>query len=193
MRKVQGLAWGVMLATAYAAQAQQVVAPAQPVRETVPAPQATGPTGGWRVSQLLGSTVRLQGNNNFGKVEDLVVNPNGSPSYVVASANGRYVMLPWHAGHWNYGQRYVTYNVAPRMLEPLYFERNAWPNVDEPAYVARVRQVFPNAVPVNREVLRPAIPGGPVEKTPAPPPGTTEKINVRERPNGTEKVKIKER
>lgn len=126
-----------------------------------------------RVSQLIGSNVHLQGANNFGKVEDVVLGQNGAPAYMVVSNGGRYAMMPWHAANINYGQRAVTYNVAPQAVQPLFFEQNAWPNnANNGLYHSRVMQVFPNNAVVNG-------------------PGY-EKVKIKERPNGTIKEKIKE-
>jgi hypothetical protein len=125
--------------------------------------------------------VQLQGANRFGTVEDAVFDNNGALSYLVVSNNGRRAMLPWSAGNFNMGQRMISYAVTPQAIQPLYFEGAAWPNVWGAPYSTRVRQVFPNAGMVRREVLRPA---GPV-------PGTVVDEKVRTRPDGS--VKIKER
>lgn len=133
-----------------------------------------------RVSQILGSTVQLQGVNNFGKVEDIVLTDEGGIGYLVVSANGRYAMMPWHAGNVNYAQRVVTYDVTPQAIQPLYFERNAYPNMGAPHYTTRVQQVFPNA-------------GGVRSATRAVQPGVEEREKVRVKPNGTVIIKDKEK
>ncbi len=149
----------------------------------------TGPAGmpageSRRISQILGSNVALQGAPNYGRVEDVIVGPNGAISHVVVRNNGRYAMLPWNAGNFNYGQRAINYNVTPQAIQPLFFGANAWPNMNDQVYANRMNQVFPNAGVVNRAALRPvegAVPGvvgGPVIQ---------EKEKVK--PNGTVKVK----
>jgi len=140
-----------------------------------------------RVSQLIGSNVRLQGNNNYGKVEDVVLDNNGGIGYLVVSNGGRYAMLPWSAADINYGQRVVTYNVAPQAVQPLFFERNAWPNVTDQQFTTRMQQVFPAAGVVRRDALRP------VQGTIPPPAGTVVKEKVKVKPNGDVKVKEKVR
>ena len=180
MFKYSGLVCGLALAATNVAQAQQVI---QETQTTTVAP--TGDvTEVRRVSQILGSTVRLQGNNNFGTVDDIVLDNNGGISYLVVSNGGRYAMLPWGAGNMNYGQRFVTYNVAPQAIQPLYFQRNAWPNVYEQQYTTRMRQIFPG-LGARREVPRP-VPGTAPLTT---QPGVVEE-KVRVKPNG--KVKVKE-
>lgn len=132
-----------------------------------------------RVSQILGSTVQLQGGNNFGKVEDIILSDSGGIGYLVVSANGKYAMLPWNAGNVNYAQRVVTYDVTPQAIQPLYFERDAYPNVSVPQFTTRMQQAFPSG-----GAVRSISPGGPVVE---------EKDKVKVRPNGTVIIKEKEK
>ncbi len=150
MKKICGLAFGLVLASAGLAGAQ--------VTEVQTAAPAGANTEIRRISQLLGATVQLQGANNFGRVEDAVIDDNGAIAYLVVSSNGRKVMLPWSAGNFNLGQRTVVYDIAPQAVQPLFFEGGAWPNVWGPQYMGQVRQVFPGAGTIRREVLRPAAP-----------------------------------
>jgi len=180
MMKFNRLLCGLLVAAGSVAHAQVTTT------ETTTTTTAPGGTEVRRVSQILGSTVQLQGVNNFGKVEDIVLTDDGGIGYLVVSANGKYAMLPWNAGNVNYGQRVVTYDVAPQAIQPFYFERNAYPNISAPQYMTRVRQVFPNAVGVRPAPVRPAQvqPGGPVIE---------EREKVRVRPNGTVIIKDKEK
>ena len=130
--------------------------------------------------------MQLQGVNNFGRVEDAVIDDNGAIAYLVVSNNGRSLMLPWSEGNFNLGQRTIVYNIAPQAVQPLFFESGAWPNVWGPQYMTRVRQVFPRSAVIRRDVLRPAAPVG---GTVAPAGVIDEKVKVK--PNG--KIKIKER
>ena len=82
------LVLGLVLAAAPLAIARQVVVES-------PAPAAVAAPESWRISQLIGSNVALQGNNQFGRVEDVVLQPNGSIGYLVVANNGRYAMMPW--------------------------------------------------------------------------------------------------
>jgi len=177
MKKICGLAFGLILTSGGLAGAQ------------VATEVQTTPAGAnaeiRRVSQLLGATVQLQGVNNFGRVEDAVIDDNGAIAYLVVSSNGRNVMLPWSEGNFNIGRRTVVYDIAPQAVQPLFFQAGAWPNVWGPQYMTRVRQVFPRAGVIRREVLRPAAPAG----GPVPVDGVIdEKVKVK--PNG--KVKVRE-
>jgi len=155
----------------------------QVVTETRTTPAGT--TEVRRMSQIIGSNVALQGNRNYGKVEDVVLDPNGGIGYLVVANKGRYAMLPWNAANVNYGQRVVTYDVTPQAVQPLFFEQSAWPNITDQQFTTRMNQVFPNTGTVRREALRP------VQGT-IPPPGdpvVEEKVKVKR--NGD--VKVKER
>jgi hypothetical protein len=166
------LALGLVLATSTLAVAQQTIVES-------PAPGVVATPESWRISQLIGSNVALEGNNQFGKVEDVVLQPNGNIGYLVVSNNGRYAMMPWNAANINYGQRTVMFNVAPQAVQPLFFERNAWPSLSDQVYTGRIRRVFPNAGVIHREVLRPAagtLPPPAAAQPPAasaPPPAAT--------------------
>jgi len=177
MLKSTGIACGLLLTTGYLAHAQ---VPAVTTETVTTAP--AGATEVRRVTQILGSSVQLQGTNNFGKVEDIVLGDNGSPSYLVVAANGKYVMMPWNAADVNYARRVVTYDVAPQAVQPLYFERNAFPNVADQQYTTQMTRIFPRRGMIRRQSFETVQPGGAVIDE-------TEKVKVR--PNG--KVIIKER
>jgi sporulation protein YlmC with PRC-barrel domain len=56
---------------------------------------------GFRASKIIGSSVFDDANENIGKVDDLLVNPQGGPSFAVLSVGGflgldsRYVAVPY--------------------------------------------------------------------------------------------------
>lgn len=179
MVRMSGLACALTLAATSFVFGQGVVQETQ----TTTAPNGTT-TEVRRISQLIGSNVRLRGNNNYGKVEDVVLDNNGGIGYLVVSNGGRYAMLPWNAANVNYGQRVVSYDVAPQAIQPLFFQQNAWPNITDQQFTTRMQQVFPNTGAVRRESLRP------VEGV-IPPPGGTVNEKVKVKPNGNVKVKEK--
>jgi len=175
-----GLAVGVAAVASGLAIAQDVV---QETRTTTTPGGTT--TEIRRVSQLIGSNVRLQGVNNYGKVEDVVLNNNGGIGYLVVGKGGRYALMPWNAANINYGQRVVSYDVTPQAVQPLFFEQNAWPTISDQQFTTRMQQVFPGAGAVRRETLRP------VEGTLPAPGGTVVKEKVKVKRNGDVRVKEK--
>jgi hypothetical protein len=135
-----------------------------------------------RVSQILGSTVRLNDGSGYGMVEDIVIGPDNQVEYLVLSHDSQYVALPWVAGQFNPGQRIVVYDVAPLAIQPLLFPRNAWPNFADPVFTRRIQTIFPGMA--WREI-RP-IERGSVRPVPKPPPGA-----VVVPPRATDEVKRK--
>ncbi len=187
MMKFNGFLCGLLFAASSFAHAQVTTT------ETTTTTAGTRGTEVRRVSQILGSTVQLQGVNNFGKVEDIILSDSGGIGYLVVSANGKSVLLPWNAGNVDYTQRVVTYDVTPQAVQPFYFERSAYPDMSAPQYTTRMQQVFPNAGAVRSvQPVAPVIPNaGQVRQVQpaAPVIESTEKVRVR--PNG--KVIIKEK
>jgi len=180
MLKLSGLACGFVLTAAGLARAQVETTT---TTTTTPA----GATEVRRVSQLIGSNVALQGNDNFGKIEDIVLNENGAPGYMVVSNGGQYAMLPFGAANINYGRRTVSYNVTPQVVQPLFFAPTAWPNMTNQQFTTRINKAFPGTGIVRQEVMRPvegALPvGGPAV--------VKEKVKVKN--NGDVKIKEKVR
>jgi hypothetical protein len=190
MLKVRSLACATALLGASVAWGQGVV------QETQTTTTPGGTTQVRRMSQIIGSNVRLQGNNNFGKVDDVVLDQNGQIAYLVVANGGRYAMMPWNPADFNWGQRSVTYNVSPQAVQPLFFAQNQWPNITDQQFTARMRQVFPNTGPVRREALRPVegtVPVPAAGPAVAPGPGAVVNQKIKEKPNGTIKVKEKVR
>jgi hypothetical protein len=189
MGKLSGFAFGLMLASGGIAGAQVPKVQVQTPEAGTP---ASAPTEVRRMSQLLGSTVQLQGTNEFGRVEDAVIDENGSIAYLVVNSENRNYMLPWSEANYNFGRRIVSYGVAPQAIQPLAFEASAWPNVWAPQYMTRVRGIFPNWRMQHREVLRPVVPPG-TGNPAAPPPGTRIEEQTKVKPNGDVTVKAKVR
>jgi sporulation protein YlmC with PRC-barrel domain len=153
MGKINALAFGLVLAASELAMAQ--------VTETRTATTPI-PAGTRTVNQIIGSSIRLQDGVSYGRVEDIVLNEDGYAEYLVVSREGQYGLLPWAAARVDYGQRVVTYDVAPQVVQPFFFAPNAWPNVADPQFGTRIRQVFPSAT--RREIRR-------IEREGVPPPG----------------------
>lgn len=179
MKTLQGLTCLAVLAVNAPTHAQEVITETTTVRtqaaQVAQAPQLR------RVSQILGSSVQLQGGTAFGKVEDIVLNDAGAVEYVVASNEGRLVMLPWDAANFDVVKRVMVYDVTPQALQPLSFTRDAWPNAADAQYTTRVRKVFPRGV--RRQVV------------PAPGlgvPTDADRVKIKEK-DGKVKIKVKDR
>jgi len=174
-----GLATGLVLAACGVGVAQDVV---QETRTTTTTP-AGGTSEIRRVSQLIGSNVRLQGADSYGKVEDVVLDNNGGIGYLVVAKGNQYALMPWNAADVNYGQRLVTYDVTPQAVQPLFFAQNAWPTISDQQFTTRMQRVFPNSRAVRRDALRP------VQGTLPAPGGAVVKEKVKVKRNGDVRVK----
>jgi sporulation protein YlmC with PRC-barrel domain len=131
-----------------------------------------------RVSQILGSTVRLNDGSGYGTVEDIVISPDNRVEYLVISHDNQYVALPWVVGQFDPGQRIVVYEVAPVAIQPLLFTRNAWPNFADPVFTRRIQTIFPGMTrreprQIERRSLRP-VPTRPSRAVVVPPSATDE-------------------
>src|SRR3954468_19681265 len=84
------------------------------------------PAGTRTANQVIGSTIRLQDGVSYGRVVDIVLNEDGYAEYLVVSQEGRYGLLPWSAARVDFGQRVITYDVAPQAVQTLFFAPNAW-------------------------------------------------------------------
>ena len=165
MEKIFGFACALLLSTPCLAQVPTGLPPTPTTTPTTTTTTiTTNSAPGLRASQILGSTVHLQGTNNYGKVEDLILSEDGGPTYLVVSNADRQVMMPLNAATFDQGQRAITYNVTPQAVQPLLFKQNAYPNLADPQFTTRMNQVFPMS---------------------------GEKVKIKERPNGTIKEKIK--
>jgi len=84
MYRIRGYALGLALCVAGFAQGQEVTAER-------PAP---GTTEMRRVSQILGSTVRLNNGSGYGMVEEIVIGPDNRIEYLVVSHDSQFVTFP---------------------------------------------------------------------------------------------------
>jgi len=160
MRKLNALACSLALIASGRVMAQ--VTETRTVTTPIPAGTRT-------VNQIIGSNIRLQGGTSYGRVEDIVLNEDGVVEYLVVSREGSYALLPWSAARVDYGQRVVTYDVTPQVVQPLFFTREAWPNYSDPQFTTRIRSAFPRAVRREvRRIEREGVPAGTV----VTPPGT---------------------
>jgi len=167
MLRISGLACGLALVASSIASGQEVIA--QPPTTTTTVSPATPAPAIRRASQLIGSAVRLQDGVNYGRIEDIVFDEGGTIQYLVVSNEGRYAMVPYPAARLDLGQRVVTVDVTPQVMQPLFFTREAWPNITDPAFGQRMERAFgPRAL--RREIRRQQREGGPVVPVPRPVP-----------------------
>jgi PRC-barrel domain len=108
------------------------VTPATPVSRTSEAPQA------YRVKQVLGSKVFIQGNVSIGTVDDVVFSDNGQVEYLIVANEGKLVTVPWEAAKFNFEKQTATINITQEKYReiPTYTVRE-YPVFFEPTYRTR--------------------------------------------------------
>ena len=137
------------------------------------------------MSQLLGAAVQLQGADNFGRVEDAVIDDSGAIAYLVVSNNGRSVMLPWSEASFNLGRRQSSLTLRLNRSVRCTSKQTRGRTSGGPVHLAR-----PPGLPERgRPPARGAPPAAPAGVPVAPGGVIDEKVKVK--PSG--KVKVKER
>src|SRR4051794_2434675 len=59
------------------------------------------------VTSVIGSSVRLQGGGDYGKIQDIVLNDSGCLEYVVVAYEDQYYVVPWTVAKVNYQERTI--------------------------------------------------------------------------------------
>jgi hypothetical protein len=67
-------------------------------------PAATAPAAGqaYRVKQVLGAKVNIQGNVSIGTVDDIVFDDSGAIEYLIVNNENKLVTVPWQAAKFNF-------------------------------------------------------------------------------------------
>jgi PRC-barrel domain len=93
----------------------------------------------YRVKNVLGSKVSIQGNLSIGTVDDMVFADDGYIDYLVVLNEGKYVMVPWQAAKFNFEQRSATVNITQTQFQQVpTFTMQQWPNVYAPGYREKI-------------------------------------------------------
>jgi hypothetical protein len=96
-----------------------------------------------RVSVVLGSSVTLERGGDVGKVEDVILNDDGCPEYVVIRYEDGYIAVPWTVATVNFDERVVRLDISRDRLRDIpTFSRDRWPDFARGEYRDRLRKVF---------------------------------------------------
>jgi len=132
--------------------AQTAQPPPTPPRPTDPAvrpatgsaPATTeGSTHAYRVKQVLGTKVSIQGNVSIGTVDDVVFSDQGQVEYLIVNNDGKLVTVPWEAAKFNFEKQTATVNITQDQFRviPTYTVRE-YPVFFEPTYRTRVYEWY---------------------------------------------------
>ncbi len=95
------------------AQAPPRPLPPAPPQATPPAPVAKAPAPQeYRVKQVLGTKVHIQGDLAIGIVDDIVFDTNGQIEYLIVLNEGKLVTVPWQAAKFNFEKRIAVVNIT---------------------------------------------------------------------------------
>jgi hypothetical protein len=103
-----------------------------------------------RATTLLGSTVRIEGGRNLGRIEDIVISESGCVEFMVVSVSGlrgmmgKYAAIPFTIGAPDFTRRVVEINWSEDDLRraPIFFSSNAWPDFRDRNWAADVFAYF---------------------------------------------------
>lgn len=97
----------------------------------------------YRVKQLLGSKVRIEGEVAIGTVDDLVFDDNGVVEYLIVMNENKLVSVPWEAAKFNFEKRTATINIAPERFRRVpTFTVDTYPTFSTPTYRTQTYQYY---------------------------------------------------
>lgn len=109
----------------------------RPRTATTAAPQE------YRVKQILGTKVNIQGNLAIGSVDDIVFGDDGYVEYLIVLNQGKLVTVPWEAAKFNFEQRTATVNLTQQQFEviPTYTVEK-YPSFYTPTYRTEIYKYY---------------------------------------------------
>jgi len=88
-----------------------------------------------RARSILGSKMGLRGGTSIGTVDDIVFSRDGVIDYLLVRNEGKYVVVPWKAAKFDFGQRMATVDITPEQFRqvPTYTQERL-PNFYGPTF-----------------------------------------------------------
>lgn len=101
------------------------------------------PAKQYRIKQLLGTTVHIEGEVSIGTVDDVVFDDNGTIEYMIVLNEGKLVSIPWEAAKFNFEKRSAIVNIAPAKFRVIpTFTIDQYPLFSTPAYRTQTYQYY---------------------------------------------------
>ena len=85
----------------------------------VPPPPKAAPAQEYRVKQVLGTKVHIQGDLAIGTVDDIVFGDDGYVEYLIVLNEGKLVTVPWQAAKLNFEKRMATINITAEQYKVI--------------------------------------------------------------------------
>lgn len=116
---------------------------AQPPVAPRTAPAVNAAPREYRVKQVLGTKVSLQGNLEIGTVDDIVFGDDGVVEYLIVLNRGRLVTVPWEAAKFNFEHRTTTLTITHEQFKliPTYTVEE-YPTFYAPAYRLQIYKYY---------------------------------------------------
>ena len=109
-------------------------APPAPKPGLAPAPAPTAPKE-YRVKQVLGTKVNIQGDIAIGTVDDIVFGDDGQIEYLLVLNDGKFVSVPWKAATFNFDKQMAVVNITQEQYRVIpNFGLGLFPRFFEPTY-----------------------------------------------------------
>jgi hypothetical protein len=97
----------------------------------------------FRVKQVLGTKVSIQGDLAIGTVDDIVFGDDGYVEYLIVLNEGKLVTVPWEAAKFNFENRTATVNITREQFKliPTYTVER-YPTYYAPAYRTEIYKFY---------------------------------------------------
>jgi sporulation protein YlmC with PRC-barrel domain len=98
----------------------------------------------YRVKQILGAEVGLEGNHSVGTVDDIVLDENGNVDYlIVMTSKDKLVTVPWDATRFNVDKRTAVVEIPEeQFLQAPTYTAQQYPTFSAPAYRTQVYRYY---------------------------------------------------
>lgn len=113
----------------------------------------------YRVREILGAEIQIDGGNSVGTVDDLVLDSHGNVDYlIVVNEDNKYVTIPWDATQFNVDKKVATVHITQEKYQqvPVYSSEQ-YPVFSTPAYRTQTYQYFGLTPGQQRRMIRRAL------------------------------------
>jgi hypothetical protein len=102
-----------------------------------PAPQA------YRVKNILGAKVSIQGDISIGTVDDIVFNDEGYVEYIIVNNDNQLRTVPWTAAKFNFERKTATVNITQSQIQNIpTYTPDRYPAFFSPSYRTEVYRFY---------------------------------------------------
>lgn len=113
----------------------------------------------YRVREILGAEIQIDGGNSVGTVDDLVLDSHGNVDYlIVINEEEKYVTIPWDATEFNVEKKVARVHITQEKYQqvPVYTSEQ-YPVFSTPTYRTRTYQYFGLTPGQQRRMIRRAL------------------------------------